>query len=55
MFRVTTLGLLLALMLGAAGCSNPSAVEGKVEVNSPKEYQRKDRHVFKPQSTAPRK
>jgi PBP1b-binding outer membrane lipoprotein LpoB len=53
--RTSVLVSVLLAVLLAGGCSQPVAVEGKVEVTSPQEYQRKDRHVYKPKSPAPAK
>lgn len=50
MRRFLGLTLVLAMLLGIPACSGQATREGTVDVESPQEYQRKDRHVYKPQA-----
>ncbi len=54
MRRNIRLALLLATLLTIPACAGQATTEGKVEVESPQQYQRKDRHVYKPQATKPK-
>ncbi|MCS6978362.1 MAG: hypothetical protein NZM31_15340 [Gemmatales bacterium] len=54
MSRILCVLLLVGLLCGGIGCSGQATVEGKVDVESPQQYQRKDRHVYKPQTAKPK-
>jgi hypothetical protein len=42
--------LLMTIGWSGIGCSGQATTEGKVDVESPQQYQRKDRHVYKSQA-----
>lgn len=50
MSRSIRMVLLLATLLTIPACAGQATTEGKVDVQSPQEYQRKDRHVYKSQA-----